>query len=306
MTREAQCGVLRHCRCCAHDGAEWQALAGAWVAGPSAGAALTLMASLSPCTATMLCCTWPASCSCGSASTVCQRSSCPSWSSVIVLIVLHLVHSGVDVQHCVTEAVSEQHGTTILRAGLNVSAGHHGCAPLHSQYAQTWSSASRRDSTLVPWDMLIAPDGSSFSGVCVLTHILLLSLMQVTLWLALSLTASYSRCASKSDESPYAMSHVAIPCMGPTLHHPNLQVAGWRHLHHHGLPHPHILQMRHARDAGLKWLVHHALMVLSDALQVVARCAISTTMGGCFGGTVGIIVQLIYTKICHRPCRLVS
>ena len=32
-------------------------------------------------------------------------------------------------------------------------------------------------------------------------------------------------------------------------------------------------------------------------MQVVARCAISTTMGGCFGGTVGIIVQLIYTKI---------
>lgn len=31
-------------------------------------------------------------------------------------------------------------------------------------------------------------------------------------------------------------------------------------------------------------------------MQVVARCAISTTMGGCFGGTVGIIVQLIYTK----------
>ncbi|CAK0739452.1 hypothetical protein CVIRNUC_001167 [Coccomyxa viridis] len=32
---------------------------------------------------------------------------------------------------------------------------------------------------------------------------------------------------------------------------------------------------------------------------VVARCAISTTMGGCFGGTVGIIVQLIYSKLCH-------
>ena len=32
-------------------------------------------------------------------------------------------------------------------------------------------------------------------------------------------------------------------------------------------------------------------------LQVVARCAISTTMGGCFGGTVGIIVQLIYSKL---------
>lgn len=32
-------------------------------------------------------------------------------------------------------------------------------------------------------------------------------------------------------------------------------------------------------------------------MQVVARCAISTTMGGCFGGTVGILVQLIYTKI---------
>jgi hypothetical protein len=32
-------------------------------------------------------------------------------------------------------------------------------------------------------------------------------------------------------------------------------------------------------------------------MQVVARCAISTTMGGCFGGTVGIIVQLIYTKV---------
>ena len=31
--------------------------------------------------------------------------------------------------------------------------------------------------------------------------------------------------------------------------------------------------------------------------QVVARCAISTTMGGCFGGTVGIIVQLIYSKL---------
>ena len=41
----------------------------------------------------------------------------------------------------------------------------------------------------------------------------------------------------------------------------------------------------------------HCLMGCS--LQVVARCAISTTMGGCFGGTVGIIVQLIYSKLCH-------
>jgi hypothetical protein len=31
--------------------------------------------------------------------------------------------------------------------------------------------------------------------------------------------------------------------------------------------------------------------------QVVARCAISTTTGACFGGTVALIVHLLYTRI---------
>ena len=75
--------------------------------------------------------------------------------------------------------------------------------------------------------------------------------------------------------------------------HPKLQVAGWRHLHYHGLPHPHAGGAMHGEGcAG-----GHCLMGCS--LQVVARCAISTTMGGCFGGTVGIIVQLVYSKLCH-------
>ena len=32
-------------------------------------------------------------------------------------------------------------------------------------------------------------------------------------------------------------------------------------------------------------------------MQVVARCAMSTTMGACFGGCTGLLVMLIYTKI---------
>lgn len=36
---------------------------------------------------------------------------------------------------------------------------------------------------------------------------------------------------------------------------------------------------------------------LETALQVVGRCAMSTTMGACFGGCTGLLVMLIYTKI---------
>ena len=63
--------------------------------------------------------------------------------------------------------------------------------------------------------------------------------------------------------------------------------AAWRHLH----PHTGGVMPGEGGAGG------HCLMGCS--LQVVARCAISTTMGGCFGGTVGIIVQLIYSKLCH-------
>ena len=56
----------------------------------------------------------------------------------------------------------------------------------------------------------------------------------------------------------------------------------------------------YVRDHEIGLRFQSGSLMHSDAAchtQVVARCAISTTMGGCFGGTVGIIVQLIYTKI---------
>ena len=64
-----------------------------------------------------------------------------------------------------------------------------------------------------------------------------------------------------------------------------------RHLFHHGPLHRHIGSVMYSERCM------EGRCLMGCIAQVVARCAISTTLGGCFGGTVGIIVQLIYSKL---------
>ena len=59
-----------------------------------------------------------------------------------------------------------------------------------------------------------------------------------------------------------------------------------------------VMKLQYDAAVAPQWMSSHRVCSIDKPCwpQVVARCAISTTTGACFGGTVALIVHLLYTR----------